>query len=396
MLKLEPHVVEIPLGEGFLSALFCEPVGNHPLVIFAHGSGSSRLSPRNQHVADELTAAGFGTLLLDLLSEEEDFVYENRFDIPLLAKRLLVAVRWAKPGHVGARTPLAFFGASTGAAAALIAAADLDGQISAVVSRGGRPDLAFDALARVQSPTLLIVGELDLDVLRLNRQALGMLPETTKKELVVIPGATHLFEEPGTLRQAAQLARDWFAHYAVIRWRSPAPTRRGATTMSDEALELSVRSEAFVDAGRIADLYAGAHDNRSPQLAWSLPTSGGSSVAIVCEDPDAPRERPFVHWLVANLPPRLASIPSAVPTTASPECLEGGIQGTNDVGKVGWFGPRPPVGHGVHHYHFRVLLLDQTLDLKAGFHREEFDRAIRGHVLARGEIVGTYERPTEG
>lgn len=226
MLKLEPHVVEIPLDEGFLSALFCEPAGNQPLVIFAHGSGSSRLSPRNQHVADELTSAGFGTLLLDLLTEEEDRVYETRFDIPLLAKRLLVAVRWAKPGHVPARTPLAFFGASTGAAAALIAAADLGSQISAVVSRGGRPDLAFDALARVQSPTLLIVGELDHDVLRLNRQALRMLPESTQKELVIVPGATHLFEEPGTLRQAAHLAREWFAHYAVIRHPAPPRARR--------------------------------------------------------------------------------------------------------------------------------------------------------------------------
>lgn len=165
--------------------------------------------------------------------------------------------------------------------------------------------------------------------------------------------------------------------------------------MADKPLEMSVKSEGFVDGGRIPDPYAGAHDNRSPHLEWSSPTSGGVSTAILCEDPDAPRERPFVHWLVANLPPRRSSIPSAVPTTASPECLEGGIQGTNDVGKLGWFGPRPPIGHGVHHYHFQVLLLDQTLDLKAGFQREEFDRAIRGHVLARGEIVGTYERLTE-
>jgi dienelactone hydrolase len=208
--------VTIPIPGGELHASFCEPTDANALVIFAHGSGSSRLSPRNRFVADRLVSAGLGTLLLDLLTVDEDRIYENRFDIPLLAKRLKEAVHWAKPAYVGAKTPVALFGASTGAAAALIAAADLDGQISALVSRGGRPDLAGEALRNVHCPTLLIVGEQDFDVLALNRQAMAMMPETTVKELAIVPGATHLFEEPGTLEQAADLAKDWFQRHAQM------------------------------------------------------------------------------------------------------------------------------------------------------------------------------------
>lgn len=190
--------------EGAL-ALPPAPVG---MVLFAHGSGSSRHSPRNNHVARVLHAHSLGTLLLDLLTPEEDLDYSQRFDIPLLARRLLAATRWLREQQQTAALPLAYFGASTGAAAALQAAAELGPEIRALVSRGGRPDLAgADALARVQCPTLLIVGGRDTEVLELNRQAKALL--RCPCELSVVPGATHLFEEAGALEAVAQLAAGW-------------------------------------------------------------------------------------------------------------------------------------------------------------------------------------------
>jgi len=181
------------------------------VVIFAHGSGSSRLSPRNIYVATVLQEAGIGTLLFDLLTKEEDQNHQQRFDIGLLSRRLTGATNWLKAHPEVQGMTLGYFGASTGAAAALRGAAELGREIKAVVSRGGRPDLAIPYLERVLSPTLLIVGELDREVLQLNRQAFTHL--TIEKELAVIPGATHLFEEPGTLAQAAKLAQQWFVRY---------------------------------------------------------------------------------------------------------------------------------------------------------------------------------------
>ncbi|HXE96525.1 MAG TPA: dienelactone hydrolase family protein [Dongiaceae bacterium] len=185
------------------------------VVLFAHGSGSSRLSPRNTYVAGVLQQAGIGTLLFDLLTKEEDQSYDRRFDIGLLARRLVGATRWlmARPESKG--MALGYFGASTGAAAALQGAAELGTAIRAVVSRGGRPDLAMPHLGRVLAPTLLIVGELDGQVLQLNRQAFAHL--AVEKELSVVPGATHLFEEPGTLEQAAKLAQKWFIRHLQIQ-----------------------------------------------------------------------------------------------------------------------------------------------------------------------------------
>ncbi|HXG43935.1 MAG TPA: hypothetical protein VNJ71_04165 [Gemmatimonadales bacterium] len=181
------------------------------LVLFAHGSGSSRRSPRNRAVAQVLQAAGIGTLLFDLLTEREAEDRRNVFDILLLAERLLAATDWARAAPELERLPLGYFGASTGAAAALAAEARGSGPIAAVVSRGGRPDLAAEWLGRVRAPTLLIVGELDEPVLSLNRRAYDRL--TCPKDLVVVPGATHLFEEPGTLEQVAELATAWFRRY---------------------------------------------------------------------------------------------------------------------------------------------------------------------------------------
>lgn len=195
-----------PLGLGGTLGLPFGPARG--LVLFAHGSGSSRFSPRNNFVALALRQAGLATLLFDLLSEDEAQDRANVFDIALLADRLLAATAWVRASPMTRSLPVGYFGASTGAAAALIAAARLGDEIGAVVSRGGRPDLAGAALPKVTAPTLLIVGGDDTEVLALNRQALRAL--RCDKTLEIVPGATHLFEEPGTLETVVDLARRWF------------------------------------------------------------------------------------------------------------------------------------------------------------------------------------------
>ena len=211
------QLVHIPADDVHIEGMLELPEHAAGIVLFAHGSGSSRHSPRNNYVARVLREAGMGTLLMDLLTREEDSDYETRFDIPLLTRRLLAATAWVE-NHADCRSlPLGYFGASTGAAAALQAAAGLGGKITAVVSRGGRPDLAgTDALSRVAAPTLLLVGGFDDVVIELNRHAAAHLHCHT--ELVIIPGATHLFEEPGTLEEVARQAAAWFGHY----FKSPA------------------------------------------------------------------------------------------------------------------------------------------------------------------------------
>jgi pimeloyl-ACP methyl ester carboxylesterase len=181
------------------------------IVIFAHGSGSSRLSPRNTFVARELQESGFATLLFDLLSEGEAADRANVFDIALLAARLVEATEWVQGAQVTHALPIGYFGASTGAAAALVAVARPGSRVSAIVSRGGRPDLAGGALAHVKAPTLLIVGGADFDVLALNRAALHRLHREAKLE--TIPDATHLFEEPGALEEVVRLAARWFLNH---------------------------------------------------------------------------------------------------------------------------------------------------------------------------------------
>ena len=183
------------------------------VVVFAHGSGSSRHSPRNRYVASVLQGAGLGTLLLDLLTPEEEVDRGNVFDIPLLAQRLSAATRWLKGRDDTAACRVGYFGASTGAGAALWAAAEPGAQVDAVVSRGGRPDLAGPRLAAVRAPTLLLVGGADTQVLALNRQAMDLMRAPVHLE--VIPGATHLFEEPGTLARVAALATDWFSRHLL-------------------------------------------------------------------------------------------------------------------------------------------------------------------------------------
>ena len=184
------------------------PDGARGIVLFAHGSGSSRLSTRNNYVAKAINQSGMATFLFDLLTEEEDATYENRFNIDLLTKRLEGVVRWCKDQDASKKLAIGLFGASTGAAAALRAAADMPDAIAAVVSRGGRPDLAGAALPKVKSPVLLIVGGLDTEVIELNQEAYEKLGGVRKMEIV--DGATHLFEEPGTLEKVTELAASWF------------------------------------------------------------------------------------------------------------------------------------------------------------------------------------------
>ena len=208
-------VRKVEIGPNALPGTVSVPAQARALVVFAHGSGSSRLSPRNQAVAKALNGQGMATLLFDLLTPEEEQDRANVFDIPLLAERLEEAVRWIDNDAELRRLPLGLFGASTGAAAALVAAAGLGSRVGAMVSRGGRPDLAGPALAEVTAPTLLIVGGFDIEVIRLNQDAFTRL--AGEKKLEIVAGATHLFPEPGAMEAVIELAADWFESHLKRR-----------------------------------------------------------------------------------------------------------------------------------------------------------------------------------
>ncbi len=207
--------VLIPVGSVRLGGELIIPADANKVILFAHGSGSSRHSPRNQFVARVIREAGVSTLLFDLLTPQEEsvdaYTAHLRFDIGLLAHRLVSATSWLAADKQTKQLAVGYFGASTGGAAALVAAAELGGHVGAVVSRGGRPDLAGEALPFVTAPTLLIVGGRDYPVIEMNREALGQL--RCEKRLEIVPGATHLFEEPGTLEEVACLAADWFVRH---------------------------------------------------------------------------------------------------------------------------------------------------------------------------------------
>ena len=212
--KNPEQTVSIQADAVTLEGTLALPEETEAVVIFSHGSGSSRHSSRNRFVAGVLQGAGIGTLLFDLLTQEEDTVYETRFNIPLLTERLIAATQWLKRKPQAEKfgtgnLNVGYFGASTGAASALGAAAALGNEIGAVVSRGGRPDLAIESIGRVRSPVLLIVGSLDDVVIQLNQQAYGFIK--AEKALEIVPGATHLFEEPGTQEEVARLATEWFS-----------------------------------------------------------------------------------------------------------------------------------------------------------------------------------------
>jgi len=205
--------VEISACGAILDGDLSIPAGAKGFVVFAHGSGSSRRSPRNRFVAEALQKRGFGTLLFDLLTELEDQDFTFRFDIRLLSLRLKGAVEWLATHEARRGLPISLFGASTGAASALRVAAVMRESVACVVSRGGRPDLAGEDLGRVWCPTLLIVGGDDSEVISLNEDAMRRMPERTVKELAIVDGATHLFEEPGVLERVAQLAGDWLGRF---------------------------------------------------------------------------------------------------------------------------------------------------------------------------------------
>jgi dienelactone hydrolase len=219
----------VPIGPHRLAGDLAIPPSARGLVLFAHGSGSSRHSPRNRFVARELQRRGLATLLIDLLTQDEEAVDVQtghlRFDVEMLAARLAAIVAWLRERDETKDLPVGLFGASTGGGAALIAAAELPDDIGAVVSRGGRPDLASAALARVRAPTLLIVGGDDTPVIQMNRSAMERMPGEVRLEIV--QGATHLFEEPGALERVADLAGDWFAGHLPER-PSPARAPRGS------------------------------------------------------------------------------------------------------------------------------------------------------------------------
>ena len=207
--------MKIPVREVVVEGTLTLPPGAKSVVLLAHGSGSGRFSPRNQYVAKEFNKASIGTLLFDLLTQEEEetdvVTAEYRFNIPMLAERLIGATERLRNDPKTKRLAFGYFGASTGAAAALIAAAKLPKDIAAVVSRGGRPDLAGDYLPRVGAPTLLLVGGLDTEVIELNKETMAQM--RAEKKLVIVPGATHLFEESGTLEQVAKVSAEWFLRY---------------------------------------------------------------------------------------------------------------------------------------------------------------------------------------
>ena len=212
MAELMHQDLELPVDGVRLSGVFTRAAGARGVVVFVHGSGSSRLSPRNRQVADDLIDARFDTLLFDLLTERESLRRDNVFDIPLLAERLAQVTAWLRRYGDVQGLPVGYFGASTGAAAALVAAANQDVGVAAIVSRGGRPDLAGKpALGRVRAPTLLIVGGHDHGVIELNQGAHAALD--CVKELAIVPGATHLFEERGALEEVARLAAGWFSRH---------------------------------------------------------------------------------------------------------------------------------------------------------------------------------------
>jgi len=228
--RVEERLVRIRVGAVELEGNLGLPPEPQGVVLFAHGSGSSRHSPRNRYVARVFRESNLATLLIDLLTEEEEIAEAHtrhlRFNIELLAERLVAATTWLAQEPATADLPVGYFGASTGGGAALVAAAVIPDRVAAVVSRGGRPDLAGEALSRVRTPTLLIVGGLDTTVLALNREALVRLA-APEKNLAVVPGATHLFEEPGTLEQVAWLATDWFRRHLCRPARTPAVGRKG-------------------------------------------------------------------------------------------------------------------------------------------------------------------------
>jgi putative phosphoribosyl transferase len=282
MAHAQEQLSEVQIGPQRLAGVLGVPRDAGGLVIFAHGSGSGRLSPRNNQVAPALREAGFATLLMDLLTPEEERDRGNVFDIPLLASRLAEAADWTRGRPELVKLPIGYFGASTGAAAALVAAAERQ-NVAAVVARGGRPDLAGDALKAVRAPTVLIVGGADLPVIQLNRSALAKL--RCEKDLVIVPGATHLFEERGALEQVTQHATRWFRQFL-------------SSSLPDEMVDDAMVFADRQDAGRRLASALTKFRDRSP-LVLALPRGGVPVGFEIAQALDAPLDVALVRKIGA-------------------------------------------------------------------------------------------------
>jgi predicted alpha/beta-hydrolase family hydrolase len=256
--------VEVAIGSIRLGGSLSVPDRAKGIVVFAHGSGSSRHSPRNNFVADQLNDAGLGTLLFDLLTQAEERDRKNVFDIPMLGGRLLEVTSWLRDQPEAEGLPIGYFGASTGAGAALVAAAEAGTQISAVVSRGGRPDLAKGSLPDVIAPTLLIVGGRDEVVEQLNREAEAQM--RCERELAIISGATHLFEEPGTLEEVASFARDWFLQHFTPKGSNPGQKSSEPDPLLEKAGEEAEGTDLYEDAYRTETLRAAREEAQGVEV----------------------------------------------------------------------------------------------------------------------------------
>jgi Raf kinase inhibitor-like YbhB/YbcL family protein len=367
-------------GRGTIHGDLVVPENARGIVLFAHGSGSSRHSPRNRNVARQLQRRGLATVLVDLLTGDEEREDARtghlRFDIGLLADRLRHLTGWLVQEPSTARLPLGYFGASTGAAAALDAAAQMREHVAAIVSRGGRPDLATRPLVDVTAPTLLIVGGRDDVVLELNEQVLGAL--RCARDLRVVDGATHLFEEPGALDQVSRLAGDWFVTHMQVPltgW-----SHRGETPMA----QIELRSPDFEHDAFIPERHSHDGGNVSPAVEWIGVPADTVELLLLCEDPDAPSGT-FLHWLVTGIDSGAAGVPeNNVPL--------GGREWPNSFGETGWGGPAPPPGHGIHHYIITVYALARPVELPAKPTVDDVHRAVEGITLGQGSLVGLYQR----
>ena len=294
--------VTIPVGPALLHADLCVPAGARGVVLFAHGSGSSRRSPRNRFVAKALQRAKLATLLLDLLTAQEEVTGELRFDIDLLARRLSAATDWVLRENATRDLPIGYFGASTGAAAALIGAAERSDVVRAVVSRGGRPDLAQSSLPKVRAPTLLIVGGSDANVAILNREALELM--SCKKHLEIIPQATHLFPEAGALEQVAKYAGQWFTEHLIEQERA---TDNLSADCSEESVDPRV-PDRFADRRHAGRLLGDALRRRHPSnpVVLGIPRGGVPVAAAVAAALGAPLGVIVARKLRAPLEPEVA------------------------------------------------------------------------------------------
>jgi putative phosphoribosyl transferase len=390
----EVRLVTVPAGSARLEGILALPENAHGVVAFVHGSGSSRHSPRNRFVAESLrSGAGVGTLLFDLLSKTEESedarTARLRFDIELLAARVEAATAWLHHDGGTSGLPIGYFGASTGAAAALVAAARRPREVAAVVSRGGRPDLAGpEVLARVRAPTLLIVGGEDLPVIDMNREALRMM--RTECRLDVVPDASHLFEEPGALEQVARCAAGWVKTHLVALALAAGMLLAAllvARVSYAHSKHLMLTPVDFANGQGLSPQFTCDGPGTSPGLSWSNVPPGTQSFALVVHDPDAP-SGDFAHWIVYDIPANTTGIPEGAASKG--ELPAGAVEGTNGRGSKGWTPPCPP--SGTHHYRFELYALDMRLPAMETATEPALFAAMRGHVLDRAQVVATYEK----